>query len=453
MIFKQFKKTKPKLIAVMILVIALMILPMISMISTNFITPNPDENLINNEKTLFNENSIFTSQGSSEQTWWNYSWQYRIPIDVRSRTGELFNYQVRIELNLTAWYQEGYLNETGKDIRFVNSTDNELYFWIENMNITGGNSTFWVRMPQFNEQDTTIFMYFGNANANTKSDIEATFINEIDGTRGAWHFEEGEGDIAYDTSGNNNNGTLNNSPLWDEGKIGSAINFSGGSRTVPKYMDVPDDDSLEISRNITFSFWLYATPTSGDWVPIFIKSNPSGSTSTRTYAVFWNLGSNYMHLCSADTSGQQTLNSGTNSVQFNQWQFWTFVVDRVNGLMRIYLDGVEQVEGSVRTTDTVSHEYSLSMNSKSYYPGNIKLDEVMLFENILTEDEITDLHDNRGYTTPNYPNKVLVRENASIEPFVSIGELEYSELNITCIDIDGRRVPNAEIYITNSSEQ
>jgi hypothetical protein len=44
---------------------------------------------------------------------------------------------------------------------------------------------------------------------------------------GMWLFDEGEGDVAEDSSGNGNSGTLMNGPKWVEGKFGEALEFSG----------------------------------------------------------------------------------------------------------------------------------------------------------------------------------------------------------------------------------
>ncbi len=45
---------------------------------------------------------------------------------------------------------------------------------------------------------------------------------------GWWQFDEGTGDIAADSSGNGNDGTLNGPVEWTtEGKIGGAMKFTG----------------------------------------------------------------------------------------------------------------------------------------------------------------------------------------------------------------------------------
>ena len=52
------------------------------------------------------------------------------------------------------------------------------------------------------------------------------------------------------------------------------------------------------------------------------------------------------------------------------------------------------------------------------------LDEVRIYNKALTGAEISDIYNNYGYTTENYPGKVLVRKYTEPEPSVSLGEEE-----------------------------
>ncbi|RJS73797.1 hypothetical protein CW714_02500, partial [Methanophagales archaeon] len=59
------------------------------------------------------------------------------------------------------------------------------------------------------------------------------------GLVGLWHFDEGAGTTAGDSSGNNNNGTLIDNPDWVDGKIGKALEFNGSTN----YVEINDSDS------------------------------------------------------------------------------------------------------------------------------------------------------------------------------------------------------------------
>ena len=56
----------------------------------------------------------------------------------------------------------------------------------------------------------------------------------LNGLVGWWKFDEGSGTVAYDSSGNGNDGNLTNGPTWTTGKIGGALSFDG----VDDFVDV-----------------------------------------------------------------------------------------------------------------------------------------------------------------------------------------------------------------------
>jgi len=68
---------------------------------------------------------------------------------------------------------------------------------------------------------------------------------------GLWHFDEGTGITANDSSGSDNTGTLVNDPLWEVlGKFGSALSFDGMS----DYVDC--EKNVDITTAITIEAWI-----------------------------------------------------------------------------------------------------------------------------------------------------------------------------------------------------
>jgi len=57
-----------------------------------------------------------------------------------------------------------------------------------------------------------------------------------------------------------------------------------------------------------------------------------------------------------------------------------------------------------------------------YFNGTVG--EVFLLNKTLTSEEASDLFNNYGYTTVNYPGKILVCKYVSPKPVVTIGEEE-----------------------------
>ena len=67
---------------------------------------------------------------------------------------------------------------------------------------------------------------------------------------GVWKFDEGKGDTAKDSSGNGNDGILTNKPKWVDGKFGKALEFDGTS-----FVDMGNATSLQFDGDVTIVFW------------------------------------------------------------------------------------------------------------------------------------------------------------------------------------------------------
>jgi len=90
---------------------------------------------------------------------------------------------------------------------------------------------------------------------------------------GLWHFDEGEGTIAHDASGQGNDGTLIKGTAWVDGKIGKALEFDG----VDDEVNCGNPASLNnIMDEMTFMAWVNPSKDDGCIVRKWEWSNYSG---------------------------------------------------------------------------------------------------------------------------------------------------------------------------------
>ncbi len=76
-----------------------------------------------------------------------------------------------------------------------------------------------------------------------------------------WHFDENEGSIAYDSTENNNNGTINGA-TWTTGCINSGLYFHGGGQWHNgDGVTVPHSNSLDITNTFSIEAYIKATGT------------------------------------------------------------------------------------------------------------------------------------------------------------------------------------------------
>jgi hypothetical protein len=111
---------------------------------------------------------VFTGLGTS---WWNDSWEYRKSVNITEESGsDLSNYQAKISINTSALVSEDKIQDDCSDLRFANSTDTELDFWIES-GCNTQTTEVWVKIPELPaNSEKEIFAYYGNSEA---SDGEA----------------------------------------------------------------------------------------------------------------------------------------------------------------------------------------------------------------------------------------------------------------------------------------
>ncbi len=107
------------------------------------------------------------------QSWWDYNWQYRIPITITNRiSDDLYNYQILIEVDTQSLISDGKMNNDCSDIRFVAEDGTELNYWIEPQTINTANTKIWVKVPHIpGSGEVTIYMYYGNPASTSLSSL------------------------------------------------------------------------------------------------------------------------------------------------------------------------------------------------------------------------------------------------------------------------------------------
>jgi len=388
-------------------------------------------------------------------TWWNTSWNYRQAINISNTVGDLTKYQVRLDLNSTNVGSNFNWSNNGSDIRFTNSTDDELNFWIEDWNSTGQEAIIWVNVTSLpNNTNTTIYMYYGNSEASSASDVNSTFIRVIDGAqpvKGSWHFDENSGTTAYDTSGNDNDGTITGAS-WTDGKFDKALSFDGND----DYVDVPDSASLDITGSFSLEAWIIQDSQTSDKA---ILSKHGTSSSTRTYGLCVSSDTastpNALMVFFYDSSGNDHTVSETSPI--DRTDGWHHIVGVYDGnTLYLYIDGSLVNSQEIGSYTVNTNDNSLRIGGFTGYTTpylwNGDIDEVRIYKDkALNSTEISDLYNNYGYTTENYPGRVLVRKYADPEPSASFGSEEIIKIEGYVKDTSGNPISGARVNIIKQS--
>jgi hypothetical protein len=184
---------------------------------------------------------------------------------------------------------------------------------------------------------------------------------------GHWKFNEGEGTIAHDSSGNGNDGTLEGSPQWVPGQIGNALAFDGNSW-------VNCGDILTLTEALTITCWVNPDDLTGD----------RGFVTREASFAFKSSG----NILRFTTPGILDYNGNNTVLEVGVWQHVsvTFVPSQTEGLI-FYLNGVESDRLNSTGLNAGTGPFRMGNNQWSQlYLGMI--DDVQVYDHILTPEEI-----------------------------------------------------------------
>ncbi|MFX0200112.1 MAG: LamG-like jellyroll fold domain-containing protein, partial [Candidatus Hodarchaeota archaeon] len=184
---------------------------------------------------------------------------------------------------------------------------------------------------------------------------KSTFSNDI---IGRWHFDEGIGSDAYDSSGYDNHGMLSG------GKFGNALNFDG----INDYVEVPDDVSLDISGNITLEAWIYvnAFSTSEGYHMYIVSKDSFGQ---RSYGIGVDLnhygGGNKPFVIIFHSLGGHKIAWGNNELETEVWYHIAGVYDISEDELILYVNNEPQTL-EITSTNINTGSANLRIGAREY---------------------------------------------------------------------------------------
>jgi len=207
-----------------------------------------------------------------------------------------------------------------------------------------------------------------------------------------WHFDEGSGIIAEDTSGNNNNGTLTNmdpATDWVDGKPGKALDFDGSN----DYVDCGNVLNFERTDPFSIMAWVKTTDTVGN-----IAGNSHSSSPYTGYSLVIDGSQLRVHLINDYVAGKriEVDEAASGTVNDGNWHHvgMTYTGSSSAAGIKLFIDGQEI--GTTTVADnlraTIISPVSLTIGKKpdgNYeYPLDGTIDEVKIYNRALNAEEI-----------------------------------------------------------------
>jgi hypothetical protein len=205
---------------------------------------------------------------------------------------------------------------------------------------------------------------------------------------GWWTFDGNDmtNTLAYDKSGQGNDGTLTNGPTKTIGYLGQGLSFDG----VDDVVVVPDADVFTQSA-LTVSFWKKDINNSADRQ--FVGKRSSGN---RSWGVVGNDGDRALKFIISDAINTENNNATTpnGGMAVGQWYHVVAVFNGAgsgnSGRMQMYIDGVAQ---SLTFTGTIPATLVNNTNTVDIGLGYYgSLDDVRIYNTALTASQVSDLY-------------------------------------------------------------
>ena len=244
-----------------------------------------------------------------------------------------------------------------------------------------------------------------NASNGNDTEIKTDYINVggLPQPAGWWTFDESSGNVAEDSSGNNNDGIINGSYTRGTGACGNSLYFDG----VTTYISVPAGSTLDADSQVTLCAWIYPEyPINKSGIPDdyrnYVSIIDKGENDEDNYEFF---------VQKTDSVSRLTFESDTTydfnglPYEYGRWQHLACVIDSGTSTGTVYIDGTNVGTFTVSSSLTTNDQpvYIGMQKIGGSYPDwatfNFKgwLDDVRLYTTALTGDQISEIY---GTCTP-----------------------------------------------------
>lgn len=208
------------------------------------------------------------------------------------------------------------------------------------------------------------------------------------GLVGRWGFDEATGTVAYDMSGNGNDGTFVNSPTRATStcQVGYCLSFSGSN-----YVNI---QNIPQTTERTYSWW-HKISTNGS--AVFPSPIAHGGYSNGMRVIWRDDTSDKTTVqitTGSDTTPTFTLGSPTID-EVGIWYHYVLTYDGIN-TGKLYKNGilVDTKTNGTGTIKTTASPFYIGM-SQFYWNGSV--DDVRIYNRVLTATEVKNLYDSKPF--------------------------------------------------------
>jgi hypothetical protein len=217
--------------------------------------------------------------------------------------------------------------------------------------------------------------------------------SSVRGLVGAWTFDEGQGETAFDTANYGSDGALiytdEPGPAWTDGRFGGALHFDG----LDDQVTIDGAGSLEntTDQSHTFAAWALADSVPPNSTP----NDASYSVLVRNYTgLYYDHDGRFRAQIRLASGEETTVSSGLYPPGL--WHHLAMVVDDRNGRLRLYIDGKEVSNSPAGYSEPLAdHGQALyyigtsePLTERYEYRFSGEIDEARIYERALSRLEV-----------------------------------------------------------------
>jgi hypothetical protein len=324
------------------------------------------------------------SVGAGED--WLDGWEFRKQIVVAQTAGAGTNYQMEFDLRWAVGADSGstiYLNGNSQlnfsDVRFTRADSETLLDHYLSNTVDGINTTAWVEIAgDLSADPATIYLYYGNSTVSDVSNATNTFIDVFGGVLVGASNNDGSGTTVEDGTGNDGIivGGMNYNWITSGTVRGGAINYTVGDT----WTRFPNKAAFNVTTEWSMVGWIYHYSTLG-----YLGQRNIAATGL------------WVEILAA-AGGMQTFQyvSGVKGLGY-----YVSVSNAWNHVGATYESGV--IYNLVLNGSTVASRAdvvgSVTQNAEHFNSGAggvWMIDEILYFDNKLSDAEIASIYNNHG---------------------------------------------------------
>ena len=265
-------------------------------------------------------------------------------------------------------------------------------------------------------------------------------INDPAYLKGYWPLNSNTDDV----SGNGNDG-IPTSLAYADGPFGRTVGDFDGSST---FIGLGSDFSFGTSDNKTITFWAKGEEDAPDNTGLVDQRGKGGLGTNIGLAIYQNSTNNIQAVF--DDGSNATLLNGVGSL-YNTIQFCAVVIDRTNGLGKIYINGVLDEAVDISSIGSLTNAKTLRLGARDssgsaadFFDGNIW--NITMYDVVLTGEEIQQIYQQEQRV----PDLIAAQQPYSALPDITDSSLVGSFLN-TATDGTAKDYSNNQNDGTNNN--